>query len=141
MVAEKNDKIQSWALMNLAQVYYDNGKTDSALMYAQHTLSWWCVPVIQPTWVSSAPNQVRSMPGWEITSLANGFFEMAIRDAQTKNAPKYISQAYFGLAEFQQQRSQKDSAIFCATRSVEEVAHTSLFVLSMKPAKLLSSSV
>ena len=139
MAAEKNDKIQSWALMNLAQVYYDNGKTDSALMYAQRTYEL-VVRTGYTTYLGFICTQLGKIHArLGNTSLANGFFEMAIRDAQTKNAPKYISQAYFGLAEFQQQRSQKDSAIIYATRSVEEVAHTSLFVLSMKPAKLLSS--
>ena len=103
-------------------------------MRSVHT-SWWCVPVIQPTWFHRTQlGKIHARLG--NTSLANGFFEMAIRDAQTKNALKYTSaRAYFGLAEFQQQRSQNDSAIIYATRSVEEVAHTSLFVLSMKPAK------
>jgi tetratricopeptide (TPR) repeat protein len=134
----KSYKIQSWAQMNLGEVYNSMNKTDSALMYSQRAYE------------SSTRYTYKDLLGFIClqlgivhqkqgnASLAVSYYNLAVKDAAQNKSPKHLNQAYYALALFYQDINIKDSVILYAKKAISAVKNTSYSNMCIRPAKLLS---
>lgn len=138
LVRSKNEKLQTWALMNLAQVYASMHKTDSALMYAQQAYEL-CIRTGYTDYIGYVCTQlgkVHTVLGNK--GLAEAYFKISIRDAESKKSPKYLNLSYYWYARYFLESGQPDSAMSYATKAVMAVKNSDFFTLNVLPARMLS---
>jgi len=138
MESAKQYKLQTWALMNLAQVHASMHHTDSALMFAQRAYEL-CIRIGYTEYIGYICNQL----GKVHTTLGNlplaeNYFRMAITDAESKKSPKYRNLSYYWFADFFLKKGQADSAVFYSTKAIDAVNKSDFFTMNLLPARLLS---
>ncbi len=134
----KSYKIQSWALMNLGEIYNAMNKKDSALMYSQRAYEL-CVRINYSDllgFISLELGKVHAKMG--NVKLANSYYDMAIEDAIKNMSPKYLNQAYYAVAQSYYNANKIDSVVMYAKKAITAVKNTAFSNMSIKPAKLLA---
>lgn len=134
----KNDRLLTWAFMNLGEVYNAMNKTDSALMYSQraYELTNRFNFTDLKGFICLQLGKVHGKLG--NGTLATGYYDLAIKDAAKLGSPKYLNQAYFALAQYYNGINQQDSCVAYASKAIAAVQNTSYSNMSIKPAKLLA---
>lgn len=138
--AEKgeNERIKSWPLLNLGQVYLATNNLDSSLMCSQRAYE-----IVLRLKDSIANSVIFVNLGGVQSKLGNAplaitYFNMAIEQSFGTPYIRYLSMAYTGLAEHYRRFNQTDSCELYAKKAIAAVTNTPLFYLSSKPAQLLT---
>jgi tetratricopeptide (TPR) repeat protein len=134
----KSYKIQSWALMNLGEVYIAMNKPDSAWIYSQRAYTL-CMQINYKDFLSFICLQLGRVHGkLSNAKVATGFYELAIEEAVKVRSPKYLNQAYYALAQYYNDTGQNDSCVAYAVKAIAATQNTAFSNMNIKPAKLLS---
>ncbi len=134
----KNEKIKSWAPLNLGQVYLATNSLDSSLMYSQraYEITLRLKDNLSPGLIFTNLGGVHSKLG--NAPLAISYFNMAIKETFGTPYIRYLNLAYTGLAQHYQRFNQTDSCELYAKKAIAAVSNTPFFYLSSKPAQLLT---
>ena len=136
--AELKDYIgQSWALMNLGQVYLYMNKIDTALMYSQRAYEL-CMRNKNYDYLTGILRDLGSIQGkMGNSSLAVSYFDLSIKEAKRINSSRMLNFSYSGLAQYYYDTNQHDSSLVYAKKAISVVHNTAFANSSLQPAKLL----
>lgn len=129
--------IQSWGFMNLGRAYLLMNLLDSCLANSQKAYEL-CLRIHYSNFMSVI---LRTLAGVHSklgnNNLALAYFESAILEAKKFRTPRYLSEAFMGLAQYYNDNEQKDSAVYYAKNALAVVQNTTFIFNTLKPANLL----
>jgi tetratricopeptide (TPR) repeat protein len=133
----KDEKIQSFALVNLGTANLLSNKLDAALSFTQRAYEL-CLRNNYTDYLSSILTQLGSIQGkLNNPTLAVSYYNLAIIEAKKTNYPRLFYFAYNGLAKYYFDNKNNDSSIVYAKKAVEAVKYSNFPNLMVKPAKML----
>jgi tetratricopeptide (TPR) repeat protein len=133
----KEEKIQSFALVNLGTAYLSLNKLDSALTFTQRAYEL-CLRNNYTDYLSSILTQLGSIQGkLNNPTLAVSYYNLAIIEAKKTNYPRLFYFAYNGLAKYYFDNKNNDSSIVYSKKAVDAVMRSNFPSLMVKPAKML----
>jgi tetratricopeptide (TPR) repeat protein len=129
--------MQTWALGNLASVYFLMNKMDSSLMYAQRDYEL-SIRIHYFNYLSGTFVYLGRIHGKLGNSmLAISYFDMAIQEGFKTKSSKQLNLAYTAKAQYFHDISQEDSSVVYAKKAIAIVKPTSFSNLRLNPSKLL----
>ena len=127
-----------WPMMNLGAIFLGMNQLDSALYYSSEAYD----KSIQLDIPRNSPYLLMNIAG-AYSKMGNkqqavSYFDLAIKEAQKNQSPRFKNQVYVGYAEHFLRNNQQDSCVFYAKKAIDVVQNSVFLYLSMKPAKLLT---
>lgn len=139
-ITEKNkDHFTNWwAPMNMAAVYLNMGKLDSALYYSSKAIDLYPEDANRPNLIYLYSNLGTVYSKKNEPAKARKYFSEALALAEKFNSPRFNNSTYIDLAEHFYRNHQPDSSIYYAKKAVQVVQNTMISNLVQKPARLLA---
>ncbi len=138
-LTEKNKDhfINWWAPMNMAAVYLNMGKLDSALYCSMQSLDLF-PKESRPNRIYVFSNIATVYSKKNNPAKAREYFSKALALAEKFNSPRFYNLTYVDIAEHFYRNHQADSCIYYAKKAVQVVQNTMISNLALKPARLLA---
>jgi tetratricopeptide (TPR) repeat protein len=133
----KDEKIQSFALVNLGTANLLSNKLGAALTFTQRAYEL-CLRNNYTDYLSSILTQLGNIQGkLNNPTLAVSYYNLAIVEAKKTNYPRLFYFAYNGLAKYYFANKNNDSSIVYAKKAIEAMQHSNFPNLMVSPAKML----
>ncbi len=138
-LTEKNkDHFKNWwAPMNMAAVYLNMGKLDSARYYSMESLDLFPKKT-RPNLIYIFANLGTIYSKKNNPAKAREYFSKALAVAEKFNSPRFYNLTYVDIAEHFYRNHQPDSCIYYAKKAVAVVQNTMISNLALKPARLVA---
>lgn len=122
---------------NLGSIFLETNKIDSALVFTQKAYELSMSTGIKYYLCGIYEQLGRIQAKLNNPALSLSYFNLSLQEATAINSPKYINMAYYAIADYHLNATQKDSAAWYAKKAIDAVQHTAFSTMSIKPSKML----
>lgn len=134
-IALNDHLIQLWVFNNIAQVYQEINKLDSALYYAQRAYE---LRDLDPIFAPHILRQLATIHSkLQNHELAISYFNLSLKEAGRIKSVRWLNEAHTAMAEYYKEIELRDSSISNAVKAINDVENTPYSMKIIKPAKLL----